>query len=348
VACDVTDQAALAAVLDDVKQTLPPLRGIVHAAMVIDDGLVRSLTPERIRKVLAPKILGARHLDALTRDQSLDFFVMYSSATTLFGNPGQASYVAANRYLEVLAHARRAAGLPALAVCWGAIDDVGYLARNTEIKEQLQSRMGGAALSSTEALNALEQLLTRDLSGLGVMELDWGALRRFLPTALSPKFRDLAQQAEEAGADAEGLEQLQRWLEEMNDEELAAALGELLKKEIGEILHVSPERIEDERSLYDLGMDSLMGMELAAAVEVRFGVTLPLMALSEGPTVTRLVERIVRQLRAPHAEAGEEDAQATVARLAAQHASESDAAVMADVAKAVGPNSNDQRSLTDN
>jgi len=345
-ACDVTDQAALAAVLTDIAGTMPPLRGIVHAAMVIDDGLVRSLTAERIRKVLAPKVLGARHLDALTRDLPLDFFVLYSSATTLFGNPGQASYVAANRYLEALAHARRAAGRPALSVSWGAIDDVGYLARNTEIKEALQSRMGGAALSSTEALDALEQLLTRDLSGLGVMDLEWGALRRFLPTALSPKFQDLAQQAEEAGADAEGLEQLQRWLEELDDDELAAALGELLKQEIGEILHVSPERIEDGRSLYDLGMDSLMGMELVAAVEARMGVSLPVMALSEGPTVARLVERIVRQLRAPQADAGDTTEQA-VARLAAQHASPADAEIMADVARAVDRGSNDHGSLTD-
>lgn len=345
-ACDVTDKAALATVLDAIAADTPPLRGVVHAAMVIDDGLVRSLDGERIRNVLAPKIDGARHLCELTRDLPLDFLVFYSSATTLFGNPGQASYVAANRYLEALAHARRAAGLPALSVSWGAIDDVGYLARNSEIKEQLQSRMGGAALTSSEALDALEQLLVRDLSGLGVMELEWGALRRFLPTSLSPKFQDLAQQAEEAGADAEGLEQLQRWLEEMNDEQLAEALGEVLKKEIGEILHVSPERIADDRSLYDLGMDSLMGMEMVAAVEARFGVSLPVMALSEGPTVTRLVERIVRQLRVPDA-GGDDDAAQTVARVAAQHASETDTHTLTELANALSQGDGASGSLTD-
>jgi len=168
------------------------------------------------------------------------------------------------------------------------------------------------------------------------MDLDWAALRRFLPTALSPKFQELGRQAEEAGAGAEGQEQLQRWLEELDDEELATALAGLLKQEIGEILHIAPERIADDRSLYDLGMDSLMGIELVAAVEVRFGVSLPIMALSEGPTVGRLVERIVRQLRAPQADqpATDETLNA-VQRLAVQHASEVDAATVAGVASAV-------------
>jgi acyl carrier protein len=335
-ACDVSDAAALDAALQRMRAEMPPLRGVVHAAMVIDDGLVRSLDAERIRKVMAPKVLGARNLDTLTRKDSLDFLVFYSSATTLFGNPGQASYVAANRYLEVLAARRRAAGLPALAVCWGAIDDVGYLARHAEIRAALQSRMGGTALHSADALDALEQLLARNLSGLGVIDLDWKALRRSLPRAASPKFQELARHAEEAGADAQGLEQLERWLEEMDDEELAAALAGLLKHEIGEILHISPEHIAEDRSLYELGMDSLMGVELAAAVEVRFGVNLPLMALSEGPTVRRLVGRIVRQLRAPSPQPGDADATLDAARrLAAQHAGELNEHAVAGVASAV-------------
>jgi NAD(P)-dependent dehydrogenase (short-subunit alcohol dehydrogenase family) len=336
VACDVSDAAALEAALQRMRAEMPPLRGVVHAAMVIDDGLVRSLDAERIRKVMAPKVLGARNLDALTRKDPLDFMVFYSSATTLFGNPGQASYVAANRYLEVLAARRRSAGLPALAVCWGAIDDVGYLARHAEIKAALQSRMGGAALHSADALVALEQLLARDLSGLGVMDLDWNALRRSLPRAASPKFQELARHAEETRTDAQGLEQIERWLDEMDDEELAAALAGLLKHEIGEILHISPEHIADDRSLYELGMDSLMGVELAAAVEARFGVNLPLMALSEGPTVGRLVGRIVRQLRTPSPQAEDADATLDAARhLAAQHAGELDEHAVAGVASAI-------------
>lgn len=116
-ACDITDRDALAQVFERAKRELSPLRGIVHAATVIDDGLIRNLDAERIHNVLAPKIDGARHLEALTQEAPLDFFVVYSSATTLFGNPGQANYVAANHWLEAFAARRRSQGyqLPAYA-----------------------------------------------------------------------------------------------------------------------------------------------------------------------------------------------------------------------------------------
>jgi phthiocerol/phenolphthiocerol synthesis type-I polyketide synthase C len=343
-ACDVTDAGHLERLLDELDRGMPPLRGVVHAAMVIDDGLVRNLDAERIRAVLAPKIDGARHLDRLTRNRALDFFVLYSSATTLFGNPGQASYVAANRFLEILAHARRRAGLPATCVSWGAIDDVGYLARNARVKEQLQSRLGGAALHSVEALSALEQLLTHDLSGVGVMELDWATLQRSLPSSMSPKYRDLVREAEDCNADAEDAEQLRRWLEGLDDSELNDALRDLLAKEIGDILHVSPDRLDAQRPLQEIGMDSLMGMELVAAVENRFGVTLPLMALSEGLTVERLVQMMVRQLRAPD---DHDPDQASVERVVAQHGGGMDTGQLEDMARSLGENRASTRSLMD-
>jgi phthiocerol/phenolphthiocerol synthesis type-I polyketide synthase C len=150
--------------------------------------------------VLAPKILGARHLHELTRNRELDLFVLFSSATTPFGNPGQASYVAANACLEALAEHRRGIGLCATCVGWGPIDDVGFLARNEKTKEALESRMGGSAINSAIALDALEGMLLADRSGLAVLELDWHALSRLLPTPASPKFRELAWHAEDRTA----------------------------------------------------------------------------------------------------------------------------------------------------
>ncbi len=112
---DVAKLDELRGVLDEIAAELPPLRGVVHGAMVLEDGLIRNLDRRRLLRVLAPKVLGARNLDQLTRGLPLDFFVLYSSATTCFGNPGQGNYVAANLYLEALAEERRAAGRPALA-----------------------------------------------------------------------------------------------------------------------------------------------------------------------------------------------------------------------------------------
>ena len=328
VACDVTDRAALSAVLQEIAAGSAPLRGIVHAAMVIDDGLIRDLTAAQIRRVLAPKVLGAQHLHDLTRNQPLDFFVLYSSATTLFGNPGQGSYVAANFALEALARLRRAQGLPATCVGWGAIDDVGYLARNHQVKEALQARMGGVALQSSTALDALEGMLIADRSDLGVLDLEWRALSRFLPTAASPKFAELARAGGDGESEEEGTQDLRRLLMSLPETELPGTVIDLLKVEIGEILRIAPEKIDPTVSIQHMGLDSLMGVELAVAVENRFGTRLPVMALSDSPTVEKLAAWIISHLRGEEAvlSSDHDDTRLQVALVASQHAADVPAA----------------------
>jgi acyl transferase domain-containing protein/NADPH:quinone reductase-like Zn-dependent oxidoreductase/acyl carrier protein len=324
-ACDVTDHVALSGLLDEVSQKMPPLRGVVHAAMVIDDGLIRDMTAAQIRRVLAPKILGAMYLDELTRGLPLDFFVLYSSATTLFGNPGQGNYVAANAALEALARARRAAQLPATCVLWGAIDDVGFLARNQKIKDALQGRMGGAALSSAVALERLEEILLAHRSGLGVLEFEWRALAKFLPSATSPKFSDIGRGQTESDGEEDGSLDLQRFLRELPDEELSSTVIDMLKVEIGEILRFTPDKIDAHRSLQEMGLDSLMAVELAVAIESRFGARLPVMALSETPNIARLAAWIIRQLRSDEAAGATsyaDETKAQIERVAQQHASD--------------------------
>ncbi|HYG44475.1 MAG TPA: type I polyketide synthase, partial [Bordetella sp.] len=331
-ACDVTDGQAIAALLQQLGSSLPPVKGIVHAAMVIDDGLVRSANAEQIERVLAPKILGAWHLDAATRGLPLDFFIMFSSATTLFGNPGQANYVAANAWLEGLSRRRRAQGLPATCVRWGAIDDVGYLARNKKIKDALQSRMGGAALASDAALMALEDMLLADASGLAVLELDWRALRRFLPSAGTPKFSLLARRTSESGEDNNGAHDIVHLLATLDDAELQPIFVDMLKTEIGEILRVPIDKINPDLSVYDMGLDSLMGVELVVALENRFGIRLPVMALNESPTVTKLADRLIQLLRNDGEPAGRDALLAQVEQVVAQHTDEVPAEAMAKFA----------------
>ena len=334
-ACDVTDRAALAALFADAAATLPPIRGIVHAAMVIDDGLIRNTSAEQIRRVLAPKILGAQYLHELTQTLPLDFYVLYSSGTTLFGNPGQSNYVAANSWLEAHARARRAAGLPATCVRWGAIDDVGFLARNHKVKEALQSRMGGRALSSSVALDALEALILTDRSGEGVLEIDWRALSKFLPSAASPKFSEMARGASASDNDDERPGDLKRMLDELPDDQILQNFGEMLQFEVGEILRVSPDKIDPARSLYDMGLDSLMGLELVMALEARFGIRLPVMALSESQSIAKLAERILALMRgATDSDAGSSvltQVQQVVALHAADVASDSVAAFVDEI-----------------
>ncbi|MBS3667102.1 type I polyketide synthase [Vreelandella boliviensis] len=318
-ACDITDRTALADVLERAKGELAPLRGIVHAATVIDDGLIRNLDAERIQKVLAPKIDGARHLDALTREAELGFFVLYSSATTLFGNPGQANYVAANHWLEAFAASRRAAGLPATCVRWGAIEDVGFLARNTRTRDALQERLGGSALRSEDALKVLEQMLLTPGPSLGVLELEWGALARFLPTAEAPRFNEIARASDDDGSrDAD--DDISALLADLSPEELHSTVTDLLRAELASILLIDEEKLDIHRSVYDMGFDSLMGVELMTAIENRLGVQVSVMVLSEASTLDKLAGVLIQKM---HQHDDVEDApQDAIASLAAQHGAE--------------------------
>ncbi|WP_409523353.1 type I polyketide synthase [Nitrincola sp. MINF-07-Sa-05] len=319
-ACDVTDRDALAALLSQLSGTMPPLKGVVHAATVFEDGLARHLSAEQIRQVLAVKISGAQNLHQLVGAE-LELFVLFSSATTLFGNPGQGNYVAANHWLEALAMSRHRQGLAATCVRWGAIDDVGYLARNQKIKEALEGRMGGRSLRSDQAMQQLEHLLLRQIPLMGVMELEWPAMARFLPNSDAAKFHEIAARADESDGGENAQAELLALLETQSPEEQIKTVTQILASELSKILLISEEKLDVNRSVYDMGFDSLMGVELMTAIENRFGVQLSVMALSEAPTLTRLAERLTSQLNGEEGQSSDEggDMENVAVQLAQQH-----------------------------
>ncbi len=307
-ACDIADKQAVAVLFKEFGHDLPPLKGLVHAAMVIDDGLISNMSHEQFNNVLSPKIAGAWNLHNATTidnklednqlaDSQLDFFVMYSSATTYLGNPGQANYVAGNAFLESLARYRKSKGLTATYAAWGAIDDVGFLARNEEIKEALQSRLGGIALSSAQALHMLEKLILSDKAGAAVIDFDWNVIQRIMPGARSPKYAE--QQRQVKHTDSDSSEDIQTLIANKKPDEIQEIIIGLLLTEIEHILRLPREKLDTNASVFDLGMDSLMGMELVLAIEERFHVKLPVMALTEGATIERIAERISSQLLTP-------------------------------------------------
>ncbi len=327
IACDVARGPALEAALQELDATMPPLRGIVHAAMVIEDALIRDMDRGQLHRVLAPKIGGALNLHELTRHRELDFFLLYSSATTLFGNPGQGAYVAANTAVEALAAERRALGLPVTCVSWGPIGDAGYLARNERVREALVGRIGGRALTADEALRSLDELLAGSARTVGLLELDWNVLGRFLPAARAPKFSELARESARSAGGQESAHDLRRRLAELAEGELLPALTEVVRGEIAQILRIAPERIDARASLFDIGMDSLMAVELASSLEGSLGIQLSALSLSDAPTVERIAARLADQLR-PAAEepsagvAATSDTSDQVRLLAARHAAE--------------------------
>ena len=325
-ACDIADRAALARVLAEVRaaglQNGAPLRGVLHTEMVLDDALLPNLDAARFAAVLAPKLDGAWNLHELTRDDPLDCFVLYSSATTFLGNPGQANYVAANAALEALARLRRAQGLPATAVAWGPIGDVGVLTRNAAARDALHTRLGAAPLTAAAALQRLEEMLARGESGLAVMDFEWGVLQRGLPSAGAPRFDELRRRLGHAAAHASG-DDLRARLAALPADEAVAEIAQILVEEIAAILRLPAERVAPTQSVYDLGMDSLMAVELALALEKCFDLRIPPMWISENPTVGRIAERIHHALLGGTecAQRGGTDATADLVRaMAARHA----------------------------
>ncbi|UQP00536.1 SDR family NAD(P)-dependent oxidoreductase [Burkholderia multivorans] len=320
--CDVTDGVALANLVDAIERRGTPLKGVLHSAMRIDDGLLRNVDAMRFAAVLEPKVAGAWNLHRATQRCELDFFVVYSSATTYLGNPGQGAYVAANGFLEALVGYRRAAGLPATFMAWGPVEDVGFLARHAGTREALQARIGGASITSDEAMAALERVLVRGTAGEAVVRLDWRAISRGMPAAQACRYMSLqsGSATETSGEDGVLLDQLRG----LPRAESVALVETALRGQIARILHMSPERVDAGRSVLDLGMDSLMGMELGMAVEETFGVKLSIMAIAEGATVHTLAARIV-DLLDEHAADTAADAMDEQAALIARHALDDDA-----------------------
>jgi len=294
-ACDITDARAVKALVERVRQTLPPLRGVLHAAAVFDDRLLANLDAAGIERVLDAKLLGAWHLHQATLDIPLGHFVLYSSVTTVLGNPGQANYVAANAGLEGLVSLRRQLGLPATAIAWGPIADAGYLLRNRAVKDSLEQRLGKPPMGMAEALAELDRALVHGTGLYIPANFDWNVLARLLPSASGVRFGHLNRHRQSLPQTGESLD-IRALIADRPPAEVSGIVCGLVIQEVAQILCIAPERIEPNRSLHDLGMDSLMAVELALGLEQRFGLQLPAMMLSEAPTVERVAARIVEKL----------------------------------------------------
>jgi len=344
-ACDVADKAAVKALLAEIADDMPPLRGILHTAMVLDDALIANLDRDRIETVLAPKIAGAHNLDKLTRDLDLDLFVLFSSATTIVGNPGQANYVAANAYLEALARARRAAGLAGLAVAWGAISDAGYLARNTDVNDMLSRKLGRHALGAREALDGLGQLLAHSADpAVAFARIDWASARKELTLLATPLFADLASDIDGETGDGGAEIDVKAMIEGLDRPKAVEKVSNLLAGEIARILRLPVDEIDRHRPLAEIGMDSLMALELRMAAEQRLGIDIPLMSIANGATLADIAGRVTERVLGEDAGDGLSKDMATIAQ---QHLDDETAGGenMAAIAAAIEEKSQSLRNL---
>jgi acyl transferase domain-containing protein/NADPH:quinone reductase-like Zn-dependent oxidoreductase/NAD(P)-dependent dehydrogenase (short-subunit alcohol dehydrogenase family) len=289
---NVADRDSVETVLKTIRAALPPLRGVLHAASAIDDGLASEVEPARLRAVLRPKLGGALALDALTRDDPIELFLLFSSATTLVGAPAQGAYVAANAGLEALARRRRANGLPALAVAWGPIADVGYLAERPETRDALARRLGAKPIPAAEALAGLPAMIASGLPVVAFGETNWSEARRFLPILAGPLFSELRMSGTLSPSDESICEQLAN----LDPDEALDLLKTIVAEEAATILRLPAGGIDPLRPLSEMGMDSLMAVELRLSLEGRLRVDLPLVSLAEGTSVASIAERLAAAL----------------------------------------------------
>lgn len=317
-ACDVTDGAAVAALIARAGEGMPPLSGVLHAAASFDDRLIANLDVDGLQAVLAPKLLGAWNLHQATLTLPITHFVLYSSVTTVIGNPGQGNYVAANAGLEGLAALRCSMGLPVHCIAWGPIGDAGYLTRHEAVKDSLSQRLGRPPLEAEEALAGLAGILAGP-SGLHTLaNFDWSALSRLLPSSGCSRFAALNQTLGEA-AQVSDIQDIRALIAGRSPGEITELVRGLVVQEVAQILSVGAERIEPHRSLHDLGMDSLMAVELALGLEQRFGIQLPVMMLNDAPTVDKVSARIIEKLTGGEGAGAPETVDALVAGLVQQH-----------------------------
>jgi NADPH:quinone reductase-like Zn-dependent oxidoreductase/acyl carrier protein/SAM-dependent methyltransferase len=285
---DVAERASLAGILEAIRAGQPPLRGIVHAASAIDDGLASEVEIARLQAVLRPKLGGALVLDALTRDDPIELFLLFSSATTLVGAPAQGAYVAANAALEVLARRRKAEGRPALAVAWGPIADAGYLAERPETRDALARRLGAKPTSAAEALAGLPAMIASGLPVVAFAETYWNDARRFLPILASRMFSE----ARASGLTSTSDESFSERLAGLDPDAALALLKTVIAEEAATILRLPASGIDPLRPLSEMGMDSLMAVELRLALESRLRIDLPLVSLAEGTSVASIAGRL--------------------------------------------------------
>lgn len=288
----------VAGLIATIQAQMPPLRGIIHSAMVLDDTVLSQMSRERFETVMYPKALGAWYLHQHTLDIPLDFCVYFSSISALIGNPRQGNYVAANAFLDALAQYRRAQGLAAMSLNWGSISRVGAVARNRKVELYL-NQLGIRGLDPQAAAAMLGRLLAENPIQMGVIDMDWGRWAASgVNVTRAPLYADLvaayAQKVEE-----QRFPLVDRLLAALPKEYETLVL-DFLREQVSKVTRLPSSRLDPNMRLDQLGIDSLMGVELNTLIRLDSGVEFSVMTLMQGLTIEQLARQLLDKLAAGH------------------------------------------------
>jgi len=294
---DVTDTDAVDAMLERMGRNLPPLAGIIHSVGALSDSALGNQNWERFETVLWPKMLGAWHLHRATVDVDLDLFVLFSSIVGTLGNAGQANHAAANAFLDQLAAHRRAMGLPGQSIAWGAWSGFGEAEEQRERISRQRESFGGGWFTPQQGFKAFERLLRQDTTTSAVMAVDWQMFGEAMEHP-PPLLEDLlAVESEtdvnEAGSDEDLLTQLQKTPVSEREQLLVS----FLQREVQAVLRL-PTLPASSVGFFDLGMDSLMAVELRNRLNRSFLdlYTAPNTLVFDFPDISVLARHLVGEL----------------------------------------------------
>jgi acyl transferase domain-containing protein/acyl carrier protein len=288
---DITHYDAVDALFAEISAERD-VRGIVHAAGVVRDARIADMTGDQLDAVMRPKVLGAwnLHRSSLRYRLPLDHFVLFSSAASLVGNRGQANYVAANAVLDSLSAYRRAGGLAAASINWGALAEVG-MAANDDLLRQFRL-MGINPFGADEAMVALHAVLRFQPTQVGIMDVDWVQWAKFEPKGgRSPRFAHLTDVRDDGVSQS-----IVDSLREMPAQERAAIVELMLAEQVAQTLRIPAERIDTKRPITDMGIDSLMAVELQIAINMVFGVELSALELTRGFSISQLTTPLMQRM----------------------------------------------------
>jgi NADPH:quinone reductase-like Zn-dependent oxidoreductase/1-acyl-sn-glycerol-3-phosphate acyltransferase/acyl carrier protein/NADP-dependent 3-hydroxy acid dehydrogenase YdfG len=283
---DVSRPTDIDAVLRRIQRDFPPLRGIFHCAMVLDDRPLEELDDESLYQVMAVKALGAWNLHQRVADWPLDHFVLFSSIVSLFGNPLQANYGAASAFLDALAHHRHLRGQTALSINWGVLGDSGYVAERPDLQQFLEQQ-GYLPLPINNAIELLGTLLNRSVPQLMAADIDWRRFADYSPrAATTPRLAHLIPARNVASTTTHNT--MLKELVDAGPAERAVLVESFLRKAVGMVLGISPDNVEVDRSFSELGVDSLLAVELMTILNREFELEIPAIALLGEMTTKKL------------------------------------------------------------
>ncbi|WP_323120434.1 SDR family NAD(P)-dependent oxidoreductase [Burkholderia alba] len=290
VSADLADEREVRKLFAAIAEAAPPLRGVFHSAAVIIDEPIVDLDPRHLLQVMRSKAESARLLHVATRAMPLDHFVLYSSIANLVGNSRQASYVSANGFLDGLAWHRRALGLPATSINWGAIADVGVVTRDEKL-EQFMRYMGLRGMESAEALDWLERAMRRGVTQLGITLItswaDWGRYETLADR--SSRYADLIAADAQANGDAGDLLRVE--LAALPAADRFTVLASLIASLIADELETAADAIPVDRPILDLGVDSLMATEIQSLLRRDLGITVSVLEILDDLTIRAIADK---------------------------------------------------------